>query len=380
MRHSLGLLAAALLGLGGCTVTAWLEDAAPEAPVADDDSVDDADSVAADDSASPSCRLPVPDHVLLQNDVQGDTFVNFYVPTTGWALAALHGSQQLEELAQQQIDLRLSPSFFFALALETGTFGCTADLPADPLDASNRYPRRPETDLLGCLEIQQSTVWVELCRMYPGTLPCDPDMYEAVIPSTDQASTGRDNVEPGVLAVAWHAVYAYSMLQHPSGGGVADPDAWFAAATDPRALETLLGFIHWETPFHSALGDVTADCADAPVQDCLSGESWSVDRATAIGAHTADLDAAASTSCFDRPLTAALVDDYVDAIAVLFSQAEVEAGRAAAQLALTQAGGDGTSFQVAADSVLDALDEGLGIRLRCPGSNLNDYYGLGCPP
>ena len=78
-------------------------------------------------------------------------------------------------------------------------------------------------------------------------------------------------------------------------------------------------------------------------------------------------------------LPTAVLYDYVDAIAVLFPAADVAAGRAAAQQALTDAGGDGTSFQASADAVLDALDEGMGLRLRCPGTNLTSFYGVSCP-
>ena len=191
--------------------------------------------------------------------------------------------------------------------------------------------------------------------------------------------TGRDNVEPSVLAVARYAVYGYAMLAFPGGADLDEVDDWLGAVADPQAVEKLLAYMHWQTPFVPAFADVVEDCATGPLDDCLPEPAWVVDRAVAVGAHTAQLEAEAATSCFDRPLSAAAVDDYVDAIAVLFPAADVAAGRAAAQQALTDAGGDGTSFQASADAVLDALDEGMGLRLRCPGTNLTSFYGVSCP-
>jgi len=370
---TLGLL------LSGCIAASWLEDAVPiddDDASDDDDAVDDDDGADDDDSAT-LCRLPVPDHITLEHPVRGDTFVPFYVPTTGWALAALHASMQVEALALQQVELRLSPSYFLALALETGTFGCSESIPPDPADSAVQWPRRPDTDAEGCMQVAEGSVWLDLCRMYPEDLPCDPDGYDDVIPSVDQGATGRDNVQPSVLATAWYAAFAYPMLAYPSGGDAGDVDAWFADAADPVAVEKVLTWMHWQTPFGPAMGEVIADCADGPVEDCLGQPTWVRDRAVAVGAHTEQL--AAAPGCFDRPLTAALVDDYVDAIAVLFPTADVSSGRAAAQAALADAGGDGTSFQAVADAVLAALDDGLGVRLRCPGANLTTYYGVSCP-
>lgn len=361
-----------LLAMGflpGCIATSWLEDGPPS-----DQSIDDDD----DDSAE-VCRLAVPDHIVLDHDVLGDTFVPFYVPTTGWALAALHASTQIDGLGLQQIELTLSPSYFLALALETGTFGCSADLPADPADSATQWARRPETDAMGCMQIAEGAAWLDLCRMYPEELPCEPGAYAAVIPSSDQGSTGRDNVEPSVLATAWYAAYAYAMLAYTNGAASVDVDGWFETAADEQAVEKLLTYMHWQTPFVPDLAAVIGNCNDTDVEDCLSQPAWVIERVVGVGAHTAQLEAEASSSCFDRPLTAALVDDYVDAIAGLFPEADIEVGRASAQQALTDGGGDGTSFQGAADAVLMALDEGLGLRLRCPGSNLTTFYGISCP-
>ena len=86
--------------------------------------------------------------------------------------------------------------------------------------------------------------------------------------------------------------------------------------------------------------------------------------------------------CFDAALTVADVEAYVDAIAQLYPSGDWAAAREAARLALVVAalGQQEAPFQNVADTILDAIDAAAGLRLRCPEAELQDYYGVGCPP
>jgi hypothetical protein len=362
-------LTTALLVVACSERTHWIEDGDDDTVAIDDD--DDQD----DDDTVASCPLPVPDHVTLDHPVWGDTAVRFYVPHAGWALAALHASRQLEGLAEQDIDLRLDPAWFFAVALEASFMGCSDDTPPDPEDSSNQYDRQEDTDATGCLDLPQSTIWLELCRMYPDELDCTDGNYEQVIPSVEQATTGRDNVEPGILGLAWYTTVGYAQLQ---GAGAADPDAWFAEASDPRALEKVAALLHLYGPWYEGIADVVAGCQSATIEDCLGGSATASQRTEAVAAHVDSLEAGlAGGQCYDGTITPADLNAYIEAIAVLWPDGDWATAQLSAMLLLD---GDGEPFQQVAGELLDAIDEASGVALRCPGAELSSWYGTGCPP
>jgi hypothetical protein len=402
VRRLVPLLYILSLLLNGCTeVTLWFEDGTP--PSDDDDSsasddddssaTDDDDSSATDDddddssasddddSSEGPCPAAVPDHYTLDHAVWGETSVHFYVPGSGWALATLHASMQLEGLAAQSIDLRLSPSWFFAVALESSYMGCSDATDADSLHPATSYSRRSETDAWGCFSLPETTVWTEVCRMYPDDIECGGGSHNQLIASTDQASTGRDNIQTSAISLAWYITFAYAMSREV---GVDDPDTWFATAADPRAMEKLMALQHLSGPWAPSIQTTVVGChSNGQLESCLETGSPGWSRMRAVASHTELLERGiAEGHCYDRLLWADDVDDYLATIAPLWPSADWSAAGIAANAAFDAVSGGAASapFQAAAVPVLEAIDLAAGIALTCPGSELNAYYGYSCPP
>ncbi|TNE84281.1 MAG: hypothetical protein EP330_30215 [Deltaproteobacteria bacterium] len=318
-----------------------------------------------DSDASEACAIPVPAQTDLSSPVWGEPGVRFYVPDGRWALATALASRQLHEV--DGLDLDLSPSWFFASALEASFLGCT-EQPADPDEPANRYDRQPSTDSEGCFELPDSTVWIELCRLFPDDLACEA-AYADVIPSTAR----RDAVPTGALGLAWFDVAAYALFQRR---GSADPDAFFAASPDPLALEKALAVAHAAGPWEPELDALFAGCAEAEdVGSCLTDAPLAA-RVSAVASHTADLEASvAADHCYDEPLTEAEVEAFVADLGVLWPRARVTEATDAALAVL-----DGGSFQEDGPAVLDAVADEIGVALSCPGAQLGTWYALECPP
>ena len=150
-------------------------------------------------------------------------------------------------------------------------------------------------------------------------------------------------------------------------------------ATDPYAVEKLLGLMHRDTPFSPLLATVLEGCSDRLIEDCLEDRPQLRDHMSGIAGITESLeDGVGAGECYDGVLTADDVAEYVAALSPLFPSGDREAAEAAATAALG-AGGE-ASFQASADRVLDALDAAMPLRLRCPGIGLSSNYGVECPP
>lgn len=345
-----------------------LSDAAPDSgPTPIDGGVGDA-----------TCALSVPDDVVLPQALHGTPFFRFYVPHPGWGLAALHASRMLDGLAAQQIDLRLPPSYFLAVALESSFAGCSDSTPADPRDSANRYDRRASTDAEGCFGLNRMIHFDELCKMYDDELDCPSSSagmdtrYGELISSTNQATTGRDNVESSAILTAWYAVYGYAILQRLN----IQPDAWFAAATDPQARTKVMALVHFSTAWHWIIDDAV-DCQSQPIESCLAADPINRDHSVTVAGVVATMQAGLTQGqCYDAAVTEADVIAYVDALSVLWPATDWAAVTRSATTAL----GSGGSFQQVAPAVLDAIDASSGVRLRCPGSELLTFYNpYACP-
>jgi hypothetical protein len=288
---------------------------------------------------------------------------------------------QLEGLAAQSIDLRLSPSWFFAVALDASYLGCSDDTVADPLHPAVDYSRRFKTDADGCFSLPQNTVWEEICRMYGDDVDCSAGAHATLISSSGQASGGPDNIEIGALTLAWYVTFAYAMSPEV---GVDDPDAWFASASDVWAMEKLMALQHSHGPWSGEISAVVSGChSNGQLESCLTSDSPAWKRMRAVASHTEILERAVSEgSCYDRVLRSSDVSDYLAAIQPLWPAADWTAAATAANAVMDQlSGGAGSApFQAAAIPILEAIDLAAGIQLTCPGSGLNSYYGYSCPP
>jgi hypothetical protein len=324
-------------------------------PVVDHGDDDDTGDVVGDDDDADApepldpCAVPVPDHVDLQAPVWGETGVHFYVPEATWALAAAHASRQVEGLAADGLDLRLRPSYFFAAA-----------------------------DRDGCFQLESTTAWTELCRLYPGDIDCERTTHDEVISSATQADTGRDNFEASALAAAWYDTFAYAMLTRH---GVEDPDAWFAGATDPQAMLKTIAVVYNRGAWSTEVTRVLDHCQGADIEDCLAGEVV-LDYVQAVSSYARDMEAAIDAqSCYDGATTVDDVQAYADALRPLFPDEpwdDIVAGATDAYLDRT-GGAEAASFQLVAGAVLDAFEDGMATHLACPGGALQGWYGVACP-
>jgi hypothetical protein len=333
----------------------------------------------ADSGTSAACPLPVPDQVAISRPVWGESGVHFYVPRPSWALASAWVWARSADLADEGITLRIRPSWLWATGLKESFLGCSDTALPDPVTGA-AFARQAAADADGCLQIEPTTAWIELCRMYPDALDCERIDHSDVISSAQQATTGRDNVETSMRAAGLFGVFTWAMLDN---AGADDPDAWVAAAADPRATEKLLALAFNRGLWSPELSAVISGCADAPLEDCVTPDSVAQDYVQAVGGAVADMEAAlAADSCYDQPLRPADIDELVDALSPMLQAEDWEAARAAAQAAATATldGRDAAPFQELAPPVIAALNGALRLRMDCPGDALAAWYGQDCPP
>lgn len=332
----------------------------------------------ADSGASAACPLPVPDQVAISRPVWGESGVHFYVPRASWALASAWVWSRSADLGEDGIHLRIRPSWLWATGLKESFWGCSDTALPDPVSGA-AFARQAAADADGCLQIEPTTAWIELCRMYPDAIDCDAIGHADVISSEGQTETGRDNVETSMLAAGLFGVFTWAMLDN---AGADDPDAWVAAAADPQATEKLLALAFNRGLWSPELGAVIEGCADAPLEDCVTPDSVAQDYVQAVGGAVADMEAAlAAGSCYDQALRPADIDELVDALSPMLQGEDWVAARAAAQgaAATALAGRDEAPFQEVAPGVIDALNGALRLRMACPAGALAEWYGQDCP-
>ena len=318
--------------LTGCVRT--LELAGPSDP-ADTDTDTLLDTDTGEDTDGPS-----PDAVCVPGQGEG-----FIIPHARWALAVLHASRMYDNLDDST--LALSPAWFLASAWQGSAFSCAEyGLPWD-------YSSKQDTPE-GCLAIEESTIWSELSRLYPGIY--DKDGYDGAV--------SGDHVEAAVMALTWFTVSAHVLIQMND----VNPDEWYATAADPLAVEKLSAIMHNQGPWTSLVGDILVTCPDN-IDACLSDEA-----AWYVSGMTEKLQLLGSAECYDAPLSEADVRQYVDGLSAVWPREDWVAIEAAALAARTDAG-----FATAATAVLDAIDENTVTRLRCPEEELWAQFRLSCP-
>jgi len=333
-KPMLALLAATAL-LTSCTRTLTLPDTAEVTPeTRDSDPTGETDTSATD--TAPVATACVPGEAT-----------GFRIPHGRWALATLHAARRYGDLDDSA--LSLSPAWFLASAWERTGFAC-ADY-GEPWLTED--PQWSQTE--GCLGVPDDTVWIELCRLYPQYFEC----------GAAPEYVAGDHVEVGVMALAWYTLAAHALLQRHT----LDPDDWYAAAADPLAVEKLSALMHFSGPWSPDAETILTSCADAELESCLTGEPLA--HVSGVAEKLAVL---AEASCYDEPLTEAEVRQYTEELATIWGSEDWEVATEAAVGALTGAG-----FATDGPAVLDALDEALGARLRCPESELWDWYRLPCP-
>ena len=346
-----------------------------EAPPDDTD-----DTSPPDDTAPPdeSCAVPVADHVDLEDVVWGETGVHFYVADPGWAFAAVHGWRLSQGLAEADIGLELRPAWYFATGLKESFWGCSDSAAADS-EHSAAWARQTAADADGCLQMEATTAWIEICRMYPDDVDCDAVSHADVVSSADQASTGRDNVTTSMLAATYFNLFGYAML---TNHGLADPDAWFAAAADPQAQLKMVALVYNRGAWSTEIDAVIDGCASAPIEDCVTAGSVAQDYVTAVGAYADQMEAAVSRGdCYDDTVYESDVEAWLLSLEPMFPEEDWQAVGLRARAAFLSASGGsaGASFQEVALPVVDAVIGEMAAGLACPADMLDSYYSADCP-
>lgn len=321
------------------------------------------------------CDSPVPDHVDIGT---GRAAFHFYVPEPSWALAAAHVAIRTEQLAEDGIDLRISPSLVFATALQESYLGCSDDRRPDVRHAGALWPRVRAADLRGCFQIAEETAWKELCRLYPETIDCAAVDFDEAISARDQGRTRRDNFETGAFAFGQFATYAYALY----GRHVRDVDQWFAKARDPFGMEKMLALSWNRGAWSKQVRSLLKGCREESLERCLDPESVERHHVVNVGRFLRAFDGAiAQGSCYAEPLSSLDVLEYLDALSTLLPNRVDLHVRDAVIAAYLDAGGgaDPAPFQAVARPVLLALEAAWSIPLSCPDEELRRWYGFGCP-
>jgi len=317
--------------------------------------------------------VPVPGPVILSGPVWGEYQVHFYVPFPSWAFAAAHASMQTYELGT--FGLRETPSVYFATALKESYMGCSDKLPApNPYMLGYLYTRTLSYPA-GCLQVDSTSAWVEMCQMYPETFDCTKVQYADVIPSTNQDTTGRDDFASSVFVKAYYDVWSYAMLPLHD---MPSPNAWFAGASDPQAMLKVISLLYNEGAWTGDATTVATGCQNNLIENCLGNKDYVV----AVSSYDRELEAAvAAGNCYNETIAISDVDDYVSKIVPLFTHENGAALTAAGRAAFLAASGGAASapFQQVAGAVLRAIDGTMQAKPHCPDAELNQYYMRHCP-
>jgi len=317
--------------------------APPDSGIPDDTSDTDSDDTGNPDTSEPDDTGDTgepPQTVCVAGSAD-----NFAIPHARWALAVLHASRRYDDLSDSV--LSLSPEWFLASAWQRTGFGCAEyDEPW--------YLSEPWSGPLGCMGIAEDTTWLELMRLYPQYYVSDD--YSTLM-------TG-DHIEASVMSLAWATYVNHALMQRLE----IDPDEWISASKDPHALERMMALHHFSGPWAWQASDVVKKCPN-DIEACLTGETLNH-----VSGVVEKMQILSDAECYDEPLTTEIVEQYLEELERLWPSEDWSAIRAAALPAVT-----GEGFAIEAPAVLDAIDSELGVRLRCPETELWNWYLFSCP-
>jgi hypothetical protein len=318
--------------------------------------------------------------------VWGEYNVHFYVPFPSYAFATAHAWLALERAAVGPMAaMRESPSSFFATALKESYLGCSDKLP--PLDLYHPGILYTRTAAYGdgCFQIESTTAWVEMCRMYggtsatnatfPQTWDCSVATHDLVISSSNQDTLGRDNFASSVWVKAYYDTFAYAML---TTHGMPSPATWFAGASDPQAVVKTLAAMYNLGTRSGAADEIAAGCQHDLVEHCLGN----LDYVVAVGSYDRELEATvAAGNCYNDVVSVNDVDDYISKITPLFTHEDGAALTAAGRAAFLSAsnGAMTAPFQQVAGAVIGAIDDKMSTKLHCPEDEMTYWYMFHCP-
>ncbi len=314
-----------------------------------------------------SCLFPVADHVDLSYVVWGEQDVHYYVPDPAWAMAATHGSRLLAYYVGGDLGDTVSPNWFLATALKETYLGCCTGVAPDSLHPDAAWQHRPAADGDGCFQIEATTAFIELQRIFPAH-------YAGV---THADVVAGCHVESSAVTMAFYDAFVYGMMYSL----LDDPASFFGAVQDPAAIEIAFSLAYNRGVWSQELSTAIGPCAAATdMLDCVFGgtETIAWDHAYAISRYLHDLDAAAlAGDCYDAPLSSAQIAAFVDAVAPIVAPGDPAGLRDRAVAAFeADAGGDAGTFQTNFGAVLEVLEA---EPFQNPFPQLADWYSVPGP-
>jgi hypothetical protein len=309
--------------------------------------------------------------------IAGITGFKFKIPFSDWALATAHVWHKLPELYPAHINLRPSPSFYFATGMVETFWGCSLRLPPfDPAHAGQYFmqwvqPLLPD----GCLAITVGASQ-ELQMLFPEVFDGVKVTHDDTISSVNQVALGRDDIVSSVLTKAYVDLVNYALMVEQ---GAPDPDAWFAAASDPWAKAEMIAQMYNQGPYNPDVQRVLAQCQNVPLQSCIVEGIQYVKEVTIA---TQNLEASvAAGNCYDDPIGHDDIAYYLDRLFALYVNEDQQAITSAALAAFDQAAGGQAKapFQQVALPVLDAIDGTMKAKLYCPETMLSQLWQKHCP-
>jgi hypothetical protein len=161
--------------------------------------------------------------------------------------------------------------------------------------------------------------------------------------------------------------------------GAPDPDAWFAAASDPWAKVEMVAQMYNQGPYNPDVQRVMTQCQGMPIQSCVVEGLPYVKEVTAA---TQNLEASvAAGNCYNDPIGRDDITYYLDRLFPLYVNEDPQAIATAALAAFDQAAGGQAKapFQQVALPVLDAIDGAMKSKLYCPETKLSQLWQKHCP-
>ncbi len=285
---------------------------------------------------------PAPDpppQVCLPKETDG-----FRMPSTRWALSVLMASRRLSEPDGNR--MQVSPTWLLASAWQTDTFSCGGYGTPWSDNASEVGG--------GCFQLQGTTHWYELVRLFPDQFQSD----------GWPAWVDGDSPERSSLALV-QALYAGHLLLRRATES--DPDTWLTQSTDPLAASRIAAFFHFEGPWSATASRALTSCNDN-LLDCA--DSSLLHHVEGIEAKQVLLAAA---ECYDDPIPDSDLDAFLEGIRPIWPHVDWTEARNRALDARTGAG-----FAIDGLAIVEALEAAVDARLSCPAETLWDHYRYSC--
>jgi endo-1,4-beta-D-glucanase Y len=288
-----------------------------------------------------------------------------------WAMAMAHAEQLFRNVSRVN-DVYVGANHYLATALKESRLG------ADPASNTFTYPKtapnpityQPHAYNDGFMQIEEGTAFAEMKIMYPNRF--GQQNYVEIV-------TG-DRFATSAITAAYYNLFTHFFL---IGSGYETAD-FFSKAKDPQAREKVIAFAYNQGVFSQYLTNLFTtnrtyclsvnNIAD-DVGQCLPNNVGSYYLRYVPEFSQALIDATSTDSgIYEARIAVNDIDEYLDRIAILYSQADMNAARQAAHSIFDQLKADDNtiSFRNQFGQILDAIM--LKLPVDTPENQLCQVY------